>query len=164
MPTVLSVVKSGANHRSYPKPKAAGPARPQSNRFTGALGKFVLATSFIIPTIGHSQETKVDKANTPHTETIASKGSFEELLQTTGAKGLVHGSIPDLDMFVFTYGDLLKGEHHSLIPKNDDVRSNLQKATRHQEIKINGQVVKKGTPQQHVSVEKVELGKAWDPK
>lgn len=145
-------------------------------RNVGVLGKIVLATAIGVPLAGCSpekkeeQEKKIEQVipNNPHSsagDTEEKKKEFEKLLSTNGVTGLVHGSIPRADMYVFVYGDPIQGgEHFSLIPQNDEIRSKLEKITRHQAVTINGKLLKKGTPQQHILVEAINPGTVWNPK
>ena len=89
--------------------------------------------------------------------------NFEETLKTDGAKGLIHASISATDTYVFTSGNIF-GEHYSLIPKNNDIKTKLQNTMRHQGVIIFGKVVDKGTLQKHILVSKVEPGEQWNPK
>ncbi len=94
---------------------------------------------------------------------VIKNSEFEDSLKTKGAKGLIHASVPETDMFVFTAGNIF-GEHYSLIPKNNDVKTKLQNTTRHQAVTIFGTVVDKGTLQKHILVTNIEPGEKWEPK
>ena len=132
--------------------------------------KGVLATVLALPVLGYAQSESKDKQNpVPHTQTAVNKAiEIKDLLQTKGAKGLVHGSVPETNMYVFVYGDpIRKSTHYSLIPANDTIKSELKKTDRNQVVTIYGDIVGKGTPetpQQHVIVKKIERGEIWEPK
>ncbi len=130
-----------------------------------SIGRIAFAALFALPVLGYTQDGNKDKLVTPHSQsaTVKKEDTFEALLQTKGAKGLIHGSVPETDMFVFTSGNI-SGEHYSLIPKNKDIRTKLEKTTRHQEVTIFGKAVGKGTPQKHILLENIEPGETWDPK
>ena len=129
-----------------------------------SIRNVALAALFALPVLGYTQTEDKGKVG-PHTQNaiVRKENTFENLLKTKGAKGLVHGSVPETDMYVFTDGNIF-GEHYSLIPKNNDIRMKLQKTSRHQEVTIFGKIVDKGTPQKHILVENIEPGKKWDPK
>ena len=116
-------------------------------------------------TVQRAEERKPSPpAHPPRNIPDDNKPSFEELLKTSGAKGLMHGSVSDSSMFVFTWGVLSKAEHYALILKDRSIQAQLNQTARHQVVTIFGKLLNKGTLQQHVLVEKVELGEKWDPK
>lgn len=144
------------------------------SRISGA-GKILVATAVALPlascTKGNKEEgQRVEQVapTNPHDRTNSveeKKNEFGKLLTTDGVTGLVHGSVPGSDLFVFIHGDPIRGgEHFSLIPLNDDIAAKLQKTSRHQAVTIKGTLEEKGTPQKHIVVEGIKLGEVWDPK
>lgn len=91
--------------------------------------------------------------------------NLESLLVGQGVKGLIHGSVPGMQMYVFTYGEgPRKSEHISLIPENEDIQKGLDAASRHQSLTIWGKILKKASPQRHILVSRIEKGDPWDPE
>jgi len=92
--------------------------------------------------------------------------SIDEALSCEfGAQGFLHGSIPCMEEYVWTYGKSVLGENFSLRPENDDVRKALKDSSWHQQATLWGRVVEnKATPQRHIMVTKIQLGKPWQPK
>ncbi len=138
------------------------PIRPISSPILRGFGKLAIATAVSLPLL-NSKETLAEKPVTH--PTIKDEINIKELLKTKGATGLVHGSVPGSDLFVFVYGDPIRGgERFSLIPANNDIKTKLQKISRHQAVTIKGTVDDKGTPQKHIVVEEIKLGEVWNPK
>lgn len=109
----------------------------------------------VVPQNPHEGNPNTQQAN----------NSISELLKTTGLTGLVHGSIPGSEMYVFVYGDPIRGgEHYSLIPLNDEIKAKLENIKRHQTVTITGKLLSKGTPQQHVLTEGIKVEKKWEPQ
>lgn len=134
------------------------------NRILKGFGKLAIATAASLPLLS-SKETLAEKPAAPTTIKNENKNSFEELLKTKGVTGLVHGSVPGSNLFVFIYGDPIRGgEHYSLIPANDDIKTKLQKISRHQSVTIKGTLEEKGTLQKHILLQDIKLGEAWSPK
>lgn len=137
------------------------------------ISRVVIATAASLPLVGCwdknkkveqvQKEEQVSPLVHPQQDS-EKKDIFEELLQTKGAKGFMHGSVPGTDTFVFTYGEVLKSEHFSLIPANDAIRAKLHETARHQAVTIHGKILSKATPQRHVLVEEIQVGDKWDPK
>ena len=48
--------------------------------------------------------------------------------------------------------------------KSNDIQTKLKGATRHQPVTVYGKILAKDTPQQHILIDKIELGERWDPK
>ena len=126
------------------------------------ISRAVIAGLFTIPVLGYTQGGKLGPS--PKDAIVKKDDTFENLLKTKGAKGLVHGSVPETDMYVFAYGDPIRSTQYSLIPENDKVKAELTKIARNQIVTIYGDTVGKGTPQQHVIVKKIEAGELWNPK
>ena len=130
-----------------------------------SIGKVALATLFALPVLGYTQNENRGNLGPHLQDAIVKKdNTFENLLQTKGAKGLVHGSVPETDMYVFAYGDPIRSTHYSLIPANATINAELKKIARNQIVTIYGNTAGKGTPQQHVIVKKIEAGEVWNPK
>lgn len=133
-----------------------------SSRIAKGLGKLAIATAASLPLLS-SKETLAEKPATH--PTIKNETNIKELLKTKGVTGLVHGSVPGSDLFVFVYGDPTRGgERFSLIPANDDIKAKLQKTSRHQSVTIKGTLQEKGTLQKHILLEDIKLGKVWNPE
>jgi len=129
------------------------------------VGKAFLAAATIFPVVGTAEEKKGEPA-TPHVlKEIDSNKAFENSLKTTGVTGLVHGSIPGTDMYVFVYGNPIQGgQHYSLIPKDNAMRKELEKTLRHQLVTINGKFLPQKTPQQHILLESIKVKEKWEPE
>lgn len=139
------------------------------------LKKVLVATVLAVPLAGCTENKKEEKNTTvqqtvpqnPHSGNDIKKteNDFEELLKTTGVKGLVHGSVPNSEMFVFVYGDPIQGGvHYSLIPSNNKIKTKLETTARHQSVIIKGELLNKGTPQQHILLEDIKRGEKWKPE
>lgn len=112
-----------------------------------------------IVTMGNAQEGPHRKAPVPPEK------SMEEFLKGDGAKGLLHGSIPGAELYVFTHGKGAIGvKRYALLPEEEDVRKKLTATKRHQAVTIWGRLAKKDTPQEHIVVTRIDLGAQWKPE
>lgn len=90
----------------------------------------------------------------------------DKLLRAEGAVGWVHGAVGERDLFVFSYrnpNDFFDAIQMSLLTQNEAVRATLASLSRHDKVRLKGEVIKNPSPQPHVLVTSVEIVEKWNP-
>ncbi|MGV3723166.1 MAG: hypothetical protein ACO1SX_19875 [Actinomycetota bacterium] len=88
------------------------------------------------------------------------------LAKGDGLKGSMHGSVPSLDTYVFTWSSprgFFQNQNLSLVPATPEVGAQLAAMSRHQAATVWGTLVRVNAGQSHVRVERVRPGEKWDP-
>jgi len=88
------------------------------------------------------------------------------LAKGDGLKGTMHGAVPGLDTYVFTWSSprgFFQNQNLSLVPATPEVGAQLAGLKRHQAATVWGTVVQISAGQRHVRVERVTPGETWDP-
>ncbi len=95
----------------------------------------------------------------------ADDAGLNALLEGEGLLGWMHGSVPEMGLFVFTYrhpDDFFRYADFPCIPATPEVAKDLAARSRHDKVRMFGKIELKG-PQRHIVVQRVELSKAWEP-
>lgn len=85
---------------------------------------------------------------------------FERELKSEGAIGEIHGVVADRELYVFTYRNpenFFDFKEISLIPVNEEIKSQLKGLTRHDRVKIKGQLLANHSPQPHAEISSLEV-------
>ena len=82
-----------------------------------------------------------------------------------GVVGHIHGSVDDRNLFVFTYRnpeDYFDMVQMSLIGESDAVRDGLAALSRHDKIRVRGELLRNPSPQPHILVTAFDLIEKWE--
>ncbi len=86
-------------------------------------------------------------------------------LEKTGLLGEIHGTVPEENMFVLTVRDpdnFFKFQHFSVIPGNRQTQENLKKVGRHDQVCLQGKLIKNPSPQPHIVVKSAFVTESWE--
>lgn len=86
-------------------------------------------------------------------------------LETTGLLGEIHGSVPEENMFVLSVRDpdnFFKFQHFSVIPGNRQTQETLKEVNRHDQVCLQGKLIKNPSPQPHIVVQSAVVTESWD--
>lgn len=89
----------------------------------------------------------------------------EKDLQTTGAKGWIHGAVESRDLFVFTVRDPNNFFDYlimSLVSEDAAITDKLKQVSRHDRVIVKGTFLKNPSPQKHILVKSIEVEKSYD--
>jgi len=86
--------------------------------------------------------------------------SIENALKTTGQTGWIHGSSPNLGLFVFTVrepGNFFSHREFPLVAGTKALEQELFRLNRHDEVRIRGSFLNNHAPIQHILVDSLEI-------
>jgi hypothetical protein len=84
----------------------------------------------------------------------------EKELTGDGVVGWIHGAVVDRELWVFTYrtpGDFFDYVELALIPKTPEIAAQFKTLSRHDRVKIHGEIVENPSPQPHLFIDAVEV-------
>ncbi|EAZ91714.1 hypothetical protein [Crocosphaera chwakensis] len=86
-------------------------------------------------------------------------------LETTGLLGEIHGVIPQDNVFVLSVRDpdnFFKSQQFSVIPGNNKTQDILRNTDRHDQVCLQGKLVKNPSPQPHIVVKSAVVMESWN--
>ena len=86
-------------------------------------------------------------------------------LETTGLLGEIHGIVPEENIFVLAVRDpdnFFDFQHFSVIPGNKQTQESLKKLGRHDQVCLQGKLIKNPSPQPHIVVKAAFIMESWD--
>lgn len=123
-----------------------------------AAGAVALGLVFAVAT-----RVSAQAANPPQTEAPV---DLAAMAAGPGLKGTMHGAVPGLDIYVFTWWHpkgFFRNENLSLVPGTPEVAKQLAALERHQTARVWGKLVQVTAGQTHIQVERIEPGEKWSP-
>ncbi len=85
-------------------------------------------------------------------------------LENTGLLGEIHGTVPEENIFVLAVrdpDDFFKFQHFSVIPGNQKTQETLKKVGRHDQVCLQGKLIKNPSPQPHIVVKSAVVKESW---
>jgi hypothetical protein len=122
-----------------------------------------LLTLLLAPTTALRTGAQGAAPAAPKTEAPIDLGA---LAKDAGLKGTMHGAVPGLDTYVFTWWHpkgFFQNQNLSLVPETPEVGKQLAALERHQAATVWGTLVRVNAGQTHVRVDRLTAGEKWDP-
>lgn len=90
--------------------------------------------------------------------------NLSDELENTGLLGEIHGTVPEENIFVFAVRDpdnFFDFQHFSVIPGNKQTQETLKQVGRHDQVCLQGKLIKNPSPQPHIVVQSAVVTESW---